>query len=1066
MRNSRYTELDFNIEFFQLLVRKTKFEFDAQRGMSMAFSQSRSISFEVKERVVACFLFVALFVLFHQFSFALDPQKKISQYGYSVWARQNGLPANGVRVALQTRDGYIWLGTTAGLLRFDGVRFEVVSTDTSDSKNREVITALCETQDSSLWIGTAYDGLRRLKHGKLLPCDPANGFPRKPIKALLESRRGHLWIGSTDGLFEYINGICVSIPIDPPFITSLTEDASGNIYVGSGKGVHVFQEENSKKIRGWLKKDGLPQDDITNIFADHKGTVWIGTQNGFARWSNGKILTTRISSQPGIIHITSILEDRNGMVWVGTTQGIYRLSGGVWTNFNATSGFLSDNILCIIEDQEGSIWFCTSEGLCRFRDVNITTYTVQDGLKNNFITSIIQGHDSTMYFLSAASGGSITTYKHGTFRSFPQPPPIGPSFLAHDGSIWTSLSGCVSRIKNGKIVRYDTTTGLPNRWISAITEDSISLIIYVDRLGIRRFINGRLEPYFLSSGEAYASADFVSCFYKDRTGNLWIGTMNGLVKIQSGMSTTFRKSDGLADDWNRTFSQDRFGHLWFGSLRGGLTHYRDGKFFAYNTKKGLFTNEIYCVLIDDNDNVWISSPKGIGRISTKDIEEYESGTTNIIHSQTFTTVDGMRTEECFGTWQPAGWKTYDGRLWFATVKGAVMIDPRTYQHNKIPPPVYIEQCFADAQELPVDQMNVLQPGNQKFEFNYTALSYLVSERVSFKYMLEGYDRDWVDAGTRRVAYYTHLPSGKYVFRVVACNNDGVWNEKGSSFSFEILPHFYETYWFLSLFVFALGAFVYGIHRWGVWRYMQREKELKRCIQEQTIRLEMANKELDSFSYSVSHDLRAPLRGIDGFSAALLEDYDHSLDDQGKNYLKRVREGVQQINNQIDALLTLSRIIRSPIQRASVDLSSVAESAVNNLIRLRPDRKVTWIVAPGMVVSADSHLLEIVLQQLLENAWKFTSKHAAATIEVGCIQRDSQNVYFVRDNGEGFEMAFAEKLFGVFQRFHNSLEFEGIGIGLAIARRIIEGHGGRIWAESEKGKGATFYFTLPPEGGSS
>ena len=1013
-------------------------------------------------RAVTCV--VVIIILFSAFnrqtSFALYPHKQISQYGYSSWTRQNGLPAHSVRVALQTRDGYIWLGTTSGLLRFDGMKFEVISTDTSDKKNREVITALCETIDSSLWIGTAYDGLRRIKKGKLIPCNVSDGFPKKPIKSLLESRARHLWIGSTDGLFENVDGHCIPIPIDPPFITSLAEDTAGRIFVGSGKGVHYFIEARPKQITSILKKDGLLQEDITSIFANHNGYVWIGTQNGFFRWNKEKIELEKISAKSGNIHVTSIHEDRDNNVWVGTTQGIFRLSNGEWTNFTAAQGLLSDNIIYITEDQEGSIWICTSEGLCRFRDVNITTYTTQEGLADNFITSIIEGVDGSIYIFSAASGGSISKLKDGKLTRFTAPPPVGPSYLARDGSIWTSQSGFLSQIKSEKVTSYDTTTGLPKRWISAITEDSISLIIYLDRLGIRRFIKGALKPYVLASGTEYSSTDYVSSFYMDRSGTLWIGTMNGLVKIQNGKSTTYRTSDGLADDWIRSFSEDRQGHLWLGSPRGGLTHYRDGKFIAYNSKNGLITNEIYCVLIDDKDDVWISSPKGIGNISRKDIQAYEEGKTNIVHLQVYTTADGMRTEECFGSWQPAGWKTRDGKLWFATMKGAVAIDPRKFKRNEVPPPIYIEQCISDMEAIPLNQFKPLLPGREKFEFHYTALSYLVPDRVLFKYFLEGYDHEWVEAGTRRVAYYTNLPSGRYIFRVVGCNNDGVWNDIGASFTFELLPHFYETFWFYTLLTIALGGIIYGTLHWRVWKYRQREKELEQRVHDRTSQLEIANKELESFSYSVSHDLRAPLRGVNSLVNAILEDYKDKLDERVQDSILRIRTNTKHVEELMDDILNLSRIMRTSIQHVSIDLSSLAHSIAQNLVKTQPERKVTLIIAPDMEVIADRNLMEIALQNLLENAWKFTSKHPSAKIEVSCMLKNRQKVFFVRDDGDGFDMMYANNLFTAFQRIHKLSEFEGSGIGLATVRRIIDRHGGQIWAEAEKDKGATFYFTIP------
>ncbi|RPI06563.1 MAG: hypothetical protein EHM64_02470 [Ignavibacteriae bacterium] len=1023
-----------------------------------------------KKRTIEKLVFIGIILMLccSAAVYALDPKKQISQYGYSVWSRQRGLPANSVNVVIQSRDGYLWFGTTAGLLRFDGVRFEAIGTDTADSKNREVITALCETRDGSLWIGTSFAGIRHLKDGKLLPCGPREGFPAMAIRSLFESRTGRLWIGTSDGLFEYSDGQYLSIPIDPPYILSITEDSTGIIFIGTGNGVRCFDEARPNLVHEVINKEGLPGNLMNSDYArqliriickDHQGNIWIGTDNELVRWINGKIIIERMSAIPGPTHITALCEDRHGNLWVGTTQGVFRIAEGRWTNFRASDGLLGDNINWIFEDREGSIWVCTLEGICRFSDVNMTTYTTQEGLANNYQTSVLESSDGSMIFLSAADGGSISKLKNGTFTSVTHAPPIGPSFKARDGSIWTSQSGSLCQIKNDRIIRYDTTTGLPWRWISAITEDSISLIVYLDRIGIQRFINGRLNPYLMADGRPYSKSDFTSCLYHDLAGTLWLGTSEGLVNIQNGKSTSFNKSDGMADSWISVIIEDHQGSLWIGSPRGGLTHYHNGKFTAYTTRMGLFTNEIYSILVDDAGDVWLSSPRGIGRIHRQQVEEFDAGKINHIASQVFTTADGMRTDECFAGWQPAAWKAHDGRLWFATTKGTVMIDPKTFKRNDVPPPVYIEQFIADLQSIRLDRHETLPPGCEKLEFHYTALSYLVPERVFFKYILEGFDREWVDAGTRRVAYYTNLPPGHYTFRVIACNNDGVWNESGSGVAFELAPHFYQTFWFLGLVILLIAGTGYVIYWLRVLQLLKREKELEQRIHERTRQLEVANQELEAFSYSVSHDLRAPLRSIDGFSVALLEDYLDKLDDQGKDFLRRVRAASQHMEHLIDDIINLSRVMRSAMQRTEVDLSTLAQSIANELRSVQPERNVTFIIAPDLTVQADRNLMVVALENLLENAWKFTSKHPAGKIEVGALMREGQKVFFVRDDGDGFDMAFAGKLFGAFQRMHSIADFKGTGIGLATVRRIIHRHGGQVWAEAEKEKGATFYFTI-------
>ena len=319
-----------------------------------------------------------------------------------------------------------------------------------------------------------------------------------------------------------------------------------------------------------------------------RGIYGLVQENELACWRNGKIIVERISNNPGPIHITTICEDRNENLWVGTTQGLYRHAEGTWTNFRAAHGLQSDDINWIVEDHEGSIWVCTLEGLSRFRDVNVTTYTTQEGLANNYLTGVIETPDGSMYLLSAANGGSISKLKEGKLTQISNPPPVGPSFLARDGSLWTALSGSLSHIKNDRVLRYDTTTGLPSRWISAITEDSCGLIIYLDHIGIRRFINGKLKPYLLADGMEFSSTEYVSCLYQEPMGALWIGTSIGLVKIQNGKSTAYGTADGMADDWVSSFFSDRHGSVWISSPRGGLTHYRDGKFIAYSTTNGTF----------------------------------------------------------------------------------------------------------------------------------------------------------------------------------------------------------------------------------------------------------------------------------------------------------------------------------------------------------------------------------------------------------------------------------------------------------------------------------------------
>ncbi len=766
---------------------------------------------------------------------ALDPHKSIAQYGHNIWLRQNGLPANAVDAALQTSNGYLWFGTSAGLFRFDGVRFNESIGDAESDKIHESISSLCESRDSSLWIGTMYNGLRRLKHGKVYHYGLHEGFYDTQVLELCEGRDKRLWIGTSVGLYSFHNGKFSPVLLNPNYITGIAQDALGRIWVGTHDGLRIFDDSSSPHMKSLRVQDGLRHNVVTFVYADRHGNVWIGTVDGLSRWRNGTISNFTVADGLSNNHVNDILEDRDGNLWVGTQGGLNRYSDGKWTAYTESDGLTDNNVRSIAEDHEGSLWVCTTDGLNQFEDASLTTYTVYDGLSNDHISSILEAPDRSLYFLSD-QGSSVIHVTNGKKVRYDLP--VGPAYIAKNGSLWIGQSGAMYNIKNDVVKRYDTASGLPAKWISAITEDDQSLIMYIDHTGIFRFVNNKLKPFVIGTNTQYPAKEYVVCFYPQPGGIFWIGTADSLVKVQDGTMTSFKTAQGLAGNWVSSIYDDKQGSLWISSPQGGLSRYRDGKFTAYNSKSGLFSEEIYCVLGDDQGDLWLSSQCGIGHVRRKELDEFADGRIDAVHCRVYVAADGMKTDECFGSWQPAGWKAHDGILWFATKKGAVRIDPKNLRENTLIPTVLIERVITDLKPIVPDQFATLSPGTEKLEFHYTALSYLVPDRVRFKYRLDGFDRNFVDAGTRRVAYYTNLSHGQYRFRVLACNNDGVWNETGASFAFELLPHFYQSVWFSSLVVIVLVGAIYGLFRFRLWRHIKREEALEIRVHEAVANIKM------------------------------------------------------------------------------------------------------------------------------------------------------------------------------------------------------------------------------------
>ncbi|MCX7983836.1 MAG: hypothetical protein N3A63_02905 [Bacteroidetes bacterium] len=793
------------------------------------------------KRIISFILLFLLFnTLFLSLGIALDPQKKITQYVLDHWNKGNGLPANSINQCLQTRDGFLWLGTSVGLYRFDGVAFDAVGTYPGKEEVTESITTLCEARDSNLWVGTTYSGVRLIKQGKVQIFGNDIGFNEPGIRVILESKDGSIWIGTENGLFVLTkNKKLQSIYFDQNYITALAEDHEGNIWVGLHGSIRIIKQVNPLQYRTLTMKDGLPHYITTTLYCDRKGTIWIGTVYGLLEWNNGpKRLFSNINGLSDF-NITAITEDRDGNLWVGTNRGgVNRYSNGRWSALTVFDGLTSNRILSLYEDQEGSLWIGTVEGLNRLKEGSVVPYTVKEGLASELITSIIEGYDKSLYLFSNFTG-HIQRIREGKISIYNAL--VGPTYLARDGSIWIGQTGRLTCFKGNDVMTvYDTKDGLPLKWISAITEDEESIILYIDDIGIHRFKKGKLIPFYTNDSIPYFSDSYVTSFYYQKAeSTLWITRADGLVRVKHGISKIFTVKDGLAGNWISSVADDKKGTLWFTSPRDGLTRYRNGVFTKYTAKDGLFTNELYCAVCDDSGDVWLSSPRGIGYLQQRIVEQFDAGTIEKITMRVFTTADGMKSEECFGgSWQPSAWKASDGSLWFSTVKGAVQIHPRKLRTNTIPPNVHIHKVIADGHIYSTFDSLILQPGTDRIEILYSATSYLVPERVRFKYRLEGYDTDWIDAKTRRAAYYTNLPPKDYTFRVIACNNDGVWNTEGASIILSIQPHFYQTTWFLIFVLLTSGCLLYGVYRLRVWQLHEREKELQQRVQEELANVKM------------------------------------------------------------------------------------------------------------------------------------------------------------------------------------------------------------------------------------
>lgn len=786
-------------------------------------------------------------------AFALDPAKAVTQYMHDVWQTDQGLPQNAVQAICQTRDGYLWLGTQEGLVRFDGVRFAVFDKSNTPELTQNSISALREDREGSLWIGQRGGGLTRLRDGNFKTFTAREGLSGDRVRSIYEDREGNLWIGTSGGGLTRLKDGKFTVfttkdGLTNDQIVSIYEDREGSLWIGTfGGGLNRYREG---RFTGFGTREGLSHDQVSSIIEDREGDLWIGTfGGGLNRYRDGRF--TAFTTRQGLSNdqVWSILEDQDGSLWIGTFEGLNRFRDGSFAALVAKQGLSNDAVLSIYQDRERSLWIGTSGGgLNRLRDGKFTSFTTREGLSNDVALSIYEDRNGSVWI--GTDGGGLSRFRDGRFTSFTTKDGLSNDHVVsihedREGSLWIgTVGGGVNRLRHGRITAFTTKQGLSDDIVYAIYEDHAgNLWMGTDGGGLNRFRDGKFTAFTTKNG---LSHDRVVSIQEDRDENLWIGTSGGgLNRFRDGEFTAFTTKEGLSDDRITSVYEDAQGTLWIGTSGGGLNRFKDGSFTAFTTKVGLYDDRVFAILEDGQGNLWMSCNRGIFRASKKELNAFADGKLAKISSASYGTADGMRSAECNGENQPAGWKTRDGRLWFPTIKGVVVIDPAHIPINPLPPPVALEGVTADGKPVgghPGSSF-VIGPGNRKLDLQYTALSLVAPQRVKFRYRLEGFDKDWIEAGTDRTAHYTNLSPGDYTFRVKASNNDGIWNESGAALGLRLLPFFHQTRAFqvlCGLGVVLLGS---GAHRLRMRRLKRRAEELERVVEEQTRDLRVANEDL-------------------------------------------------------------------------------------------------------------------------------------------------------------------------------------------------------------------------------
>ncbi|GAC1660545.1 MAG: hypothetical protein NVS9B4_11670 [Candidatus Acidiferrum sp.] len=778
---------------------------------------------------------------------ALDPEKNIDQYGHDVWTSQNGLPGEAVYQILQSPDGYLWLRTSEGLARFDGVRFVLIDLAVGSQLIHEPVKAICAGADGDLLVRTTSRTLL-YKDGLFTDYRPPAPLPDGDIRLIFESKQHEVLIGSDDFVYSIQVDAVKMILQGTGWIRSFLDKGNNEVWVAGLETLYTY-----KNGRLLPFKTSIGNTAIAALVENTETSVYIGTRSGLYLLDHGNPKLKQILRDVYHDEVAQLVRDIAGNLWIATTvSGLVRITRGKASSIKVADGLTDNKVLSLFEDREGSLWVGTASGLDRFRDTKVTTFTVKENLPSDDCNMISQARDGALYFF--CQGGGLARFKNGLVSQITpkegMPSNRGNGFFeSKDGSLWMGAGKGLTRYKNGIFTQYPASDRLSKYYISTISEDLEGLIVTTSEPRVWRFKNGEVEPFTFRGQITPLSkpGNYTFTIYHDPSGTLWFGTVLGLFKFAEGQPPEIARQNQINFSVTSIFD-DHQGTLWLGGRTPGLIRFdtRSGRVTRYLKKDGLFDDPLTHVLTDNDGNFWMSTRTGIYRVPRKDLDNFADGGISAIHAARYTAADGMKTTEASPQGnQPAGWRMEDGKLWFTTQKGIVLIDTQHIRHNDLTPPVVIEEVLADGEILPHQAEIPIVAGKDKIEIHYTSLSMLIPARVRFKYKLEGHDRDWVDAGTRRVAYYTNLPPGRYRFHVIASNDDGVWNMSGASMGFVFNPRFYQTMWFYILCVIAIFLAIAAGQRIYTRQLRGRADQLTRVVDERTSDLQSRTRDLET-----------------------------------------------------------------------------------------------------------------------------------------------------------------------------------------------------------------------------
>ncbi len=790
---------------------------------------------------------------------ALDPQRALSQYQVDVWQTEHGLPQNTVTSIVRTKDGNLWFGTYEGLVRFDGATFTVFDGKTSPLFATGSTLSLMEDRQGGLWIGRS-ENIVRYQHGVFALVVDSKATGQGAVWSFCEAPDGTVWAAASKGLVRWRNGEAAlltkrdGLPVDR--LKSVCLDRDGTVWIGTNGGGLTSLDVRAMKFTTRSPENGFPDPRVQTVLPDPSGGIWAATAGGgLVRIDGAGMRVYRKADGLPTDQLTALAFDAAGSLWIGTWgAGVCVLRGGAFLTLGSPP-LSNGEIFSVLADAEGSLWVGTwVGGLNRLKDRRFAVYGVPEGLSNDNVRAVLHGRDGSVWL--ATGGGGLNRIRGDgrvdVIRQSDGLPSDMVSSLCEDrtGALWAGTNAAgLARIRAGKIETFGKAEGLPGSDVRTILEDRDGVVWVATTSGVARSRDGRrFEKLETPEGVSLLN---VSCALQDTKGTFWFTTSgDGLVRYDASGFAVLTTRDGLVS--NRLFSilEDREGTLWIGSAGAGINRLKDGRLSAIRPEDGLADGMVQVLIEDASGWLWATGNRGFQRLSVEELSNVAARGPGSVHAQSFGRADGLRSTTFAGGQQPSGSIGADGRIWLPSFKGGVVIAPAHITPSPPPPGMRTEDVFVDGVRELARGTLTIAPGRHNLEIRYAPTTLQPPELIRFRYRLDGFDAGWSEVGTRRTAYYTGLPPGRYGFHAASRIADGPWGEE-VRLSVVVLPALHQALWFRSLLAALLVAVALLAFRLKTVQLRRRQAELEKVVADRTDELRKANERLSALSLTDS-----------------------------------------------------------------------------------------------------------------------------------------------------------------------------------------------------------------------